>query len=81
MGSQAILGQFPQAPNQLLVSIEADVFTLRDPGDSDLIFISGLLRHGLAEAQTIEERLVATSLDAERRAPCRARLRRLATTR
>jgi hypothetical protein len=32
-----VLGQFPQAPDELLVSIEADVFSLRDPADSDLI--------------------------------------------
>lgn len=37
VGSQAVLGQFPQAPEELLVSVEADVFTLRDPADSDLI--------------------------------------------
>ena len=37
VGSQAVLGQFPQAPAELLVSIEADVFSLRDPADSDLI--------------------------------------------
>ena len=37
IGSQAVLGQFPHAPDELLVSIEADVFTLRDPADSDLI--------------------------------------------
>jgi hypothetical protein len=37
VGSQAILGQFPDAPAELLVSIEADVFSLRDPADSDLI--------------------------------------------
>lgn len=37
VGSQAVLGQFPQAPDELLVSIEADVFSLRDPADSDLI--------------------------------------------
>jgi hypothetical protein len=37
IGSQAVLGQFPQAPAELLISIEADVFTLRDPADSDLI--------------------------------------------
>jgi len=35
--SQAVLGQFPDAPEELLVSIEADVFTLRDPADADLI--------------------------------------------
>jgi len=37
IGSQAVLGQFPQAPDELLVSIAADVFSLRDPADSDLI--------------------------------------------
>ena len=37
VGSQAILCQFPQAPEELLASIEADVFSLRDPADSDLI--------------------------------------------
>lgn len=37
VGSQAVLGQFPQAPEELLISIEADVFSLRDPGDNDLI--------------------------------------------
>lgn len=37
VGSQAVLGQFPQAPEELLASMEADLFTLRDPADSDLI--------------------------------------------
>lgn len=37
IGSQALLGQFPDAPAELLVSIEADLFTLRNPADSDLI--------------------------------------------
>jgi len=37
VGSTAVLGQFPDAPEELLVSIEADVFTLRDPADADLI--------------------------------------------
>jgi hypothetical protein len=37
IGSQAVLGQFPQAPEELLVSIEADLFSLRDPADGDLI--------------------------------------------
>jgi hypothetical protein len=31
IGSQAVLGQFPDAPADLLVSIEADVFTFRNP--------------------------------------------------
>jgi hypothetical protein len=37
VGSQAVLGQFPQAPADLLVSIEADIFSFRDPAGSDLI--------------------------------------------
>ena len=45
-----MLGQFPQAPNELLVSIEADVFSLRDPADSDLI--DGSIGEGSAFHQT-----------------------------
>ena len=37
IGSQSILGQFPDAPASLLVSAEADVFPMRDPQLSDLI--------------------------------------------
>lgn len=149
VGSQAVLGQFPNAPDELLVSIEADVFSLRDPADSDLIdgsigegspfhqtfgyyahgvgagtavlpagwrdrvvpvrnentgsgtglclevhdlavsklvagrekdlsFVSGLLRHQMVEMATVEQRLTATPIAAERRELCLARLHRLA---
>ena len=37
IGSQAVLGQFPDAPPELLVSNEADIFPRADPGRSDLI--------------------------------------------
>ena len=37
IGSQSILGQFPDAPSTLTVSIEADVFSLRSPDDAVLI--------------------------------------------
>lgn len=37
IGSQAILGARPDAPTFLLRSSEADLFTLRDPKDADLI--------------------------------------------
>jgi hypothetical protein len=37
IGSQSILGALPDAPTSLLRSCEADVFTLRDPKDADLI--------------------------------------------
>lgn len=37
VGSQAILGQFPDAPADLLVSIEADVYPKNKPERADLI--------------------------------------------
>ena len=37
IGSQAILGSFPNAAAELLVSIEADIFNLDNPSDSELI--------------------------------------------
>jgi hypothetical protein len=37
IGSQAVLGQFPNPPDELTVSIEADLFTLRNSTDADLI--------------------------------------------
>ncbi len=37
IGSQALLGSFPDAPGELLVSVEADVFSLRSPEDTDLV--------------------------------------------
>lgn len=37
IGSQALLGQFPEAPMELLTSIEADVFAPEDPSAADLI--------------------------------------------
>ncbi len=60
IGSQSVLGLFPNAPDTLLVSIEANVFTFRDPSDSELIDGSigersmfhqsfGYYAHGVAE--------------------------------
>lgn len=37
IGSQAVLGQFPYAPDELLVSVEADVYPKHHPERSDLI--------------------------------------------
>jgi hypothetical protein len=37
IGSQAILGQFPEAPEALLVSMEADFYARHAPEKSDLI--------------------------------------------
>lgn len=64
IGSQAVLGQFPGAPSILLGSIEADVFTLRNPADAELIEGSigegspfhqtfGYYAHGVAEETAV----------------------------
>ena len=37
VGNQAVLGQFPNAPEELLISVEADMFSPRSPADADLI--------------------------------------------
>lgn len=37
IGSQAILGEFPDAPPECRASMEADIFTRRSADDSDLI--------------------------------------------
>lgn len=64
IGSQAVLGQFPDAPLELLVSIETDVFTFRSATDADLIDGSigegspfhqtfGYYAHGVAEETAV----------------------------
>jgi hypothetical protein len=37
IGSQSVLGQFPDAPHSLLVSAEADLFPVNHPDRADLI--------------------------------------------
>ena len=37
IGSQAVLGQYPKAPEELLISMEADVYAPKAPELSDLI--------------------------------------------
>ncbi len=37
IGSQAVLGQFPSAPAEMLVSVEADLYPLHHPDRADLI--------------------------------------------
>jgi hypothetical protein len=64
IGSQAILGQFPNAPKELLVSSEADVFPRNNPGLSDLVDASigegspfqrefGYYAHGVDETTAV----------------------------
>jgi hypothetical protein len=148
IGSQAILGQFADPPAELLVSMEADIFSPREPREADLIdgsigegspfhqtfgyyahgvgeetavlpegwkarlvplksdstggatglclevhdlavsklvasrpkdvqFVGELLRHGLANADTIRQRLGQTSLDDRVREACILRLVRI----
>ncbi len=150
VGSQSVLGQFPNSPPELLASLEADVFTLRGPADADLIdgsigegspfhqtfgyyahgvsestavlpagwkerlipvrnantgngrglcleihdlavaklvagrekdvdFVAGLLRHKLAKASVIDERLRSTAFAARQLQQAQERLKRLAT--
>ncbi len=75
IGSQAILGQFPAAPAQLRVSVEADVFPRNHPERADLIdgtigelspfhATYGYYAHGVAETTAVlppgwRDRLVA----------------------
>ena len=74
VGSQSVLGQFPMAPDELLISVEADVFSLRNPAENDLIDGSigegspfhqtfGYYAHGVSEQTAVlpagwRERLV-----------------------
>ena len=37
IGSQALLGAFPDAPSELLTSMEVDMYPLNDPAGSDVI--------------------------------------------
>lgn len=64
VGSQAILGQFPAAPLELLVSREADVYPLNHPERADLVDGSigdgspfeasfGYYAHGVAEETSV----------------------------
>ena len=46
IGSQAILGQFPNAPVRLLVSMEADIYPRNDPTKADKV--DGALGEGSA---------------------------------
>jgi hypothetical protein len=77
IGSQAILGEFPDAPRELLVSREADVYPRTHPERSDLIDGSigegspfdreyGYYAHGVGPETAVlpvgwQERLVAVS--------------------
>lgn len=77
VGSQAILGQFPEPPAELVQSIEADIFSLRSPEDANRVDGSigegslfnasfGYYAHGVGEETAVlprgwKERLVKLS--------------------
>jgi len=80
IGSQAILGQFPNPPQEFLNSFEADLFTLRTPDDAALIDGSigeespfhrtfGYYAHGVGENTAVlpagwKDRLISISTPA-----------------
>ena len=79
IGSQAVLGEFPSAPPELLVSREADVYPLEHPERGDLIDGSigegspfertfGYYAHGVDDTTAVlpegwRERLIAVAND------------------
>jgi len=88
IGSQAILGQYPEAPAALLVSVEADVYPKNHPERADLIdgsigegspFAEEAVRHRLVAVETLTARLRTTPVSAELRPHVEQRMKRLAT--
>src|SRR5688572_9717042 len=66
IGSQSILGQFPDAPAPLVVSAEADVFPLNHPEKADAI------DGAMGEGSRFHETHVTTLKElGKRRRPCR----------
>jgi hypothetical protein len=72
IGSQAVLGQVPQAPQALLASIEADLYPRYAPERSDLI--DGTI----GELPVLHERPGHLPLAPDRVAALRDRLHRVA---
>ncbi len=76
IGSQSILGQFPDAPASLRASVEADVFPKNRPERADLMiakaiagrerdheFVREVIRHGLVDCATVLERIERVPVD------------------
>ena len=57
IGSQAVLGQFPSAPEALLRSMEADIYPKNKRHLSDLI------EQGLVQKQILRERIAALPVE------------------
>ena len=76
IGSQAILGRYPQAPAELVVSSDVDLFPRNHPERADLIegsigelspFHETYGYYRLADRQTLLERLALTAADETQR--------------
>jgi hypothetical protein len=88
IGSQALLGQYPNAPPVLLASMEADLFPLNRPERADLIDGGigegsrfhesfGYYAQGVSESTaTLLERLRETNISTELSAVLLARINR-----
>ena len=66
IGSQAVPGEFPNAPAELLVSNDADVF----------FFTRALARHAMVRRELLDRRLAAMDLAPEVRSLAAGRYRR-----
>src|SRR6266705_3353325 len=67
IGSQAVLGQFPEAPPALRRSMEADLYPKGAPE---------LARHRMTDKKTLLKRLAATGLEAALTRSVRGRIER-----
>jgi hypothetical protein len=76
IGSQSILGQFPDAPAKLLASAEADLFPYVAGREKDLEFTRELAKQGMTDSRVLIARVDQTELPAEIRELVRARVRR-----
>ena len=68
IGSQSILGKYPDAPASLRVSVEADVYPKNHPER---------VSHGLIDRAVLEERLPTMSIRIDQREAIAARIARL----
>jgi hypothetical protein len=77
VGSQAILGQFPDAPDALLFSQEADVYPRARPAgrERDMKFAEEAIRHDIVQPQELLRRVGNLPVDTRRRQHVRSLLK------
>lgn len=81
-GSQAVLGQFPNAPGRLLMSMEADIFPKYYPDRADKVdgaIGEGSSFHEMIHKDTMLERLAETDLEKSVRESFLTRIKSLFT--